>query len=816
MAPDHLARRYVDWLRRRAVAIVVAHVLILAGAVFLIVNHLPLRADFSYLLPQDAQSVRDLRRLEARIKAGDSALVVVRAPDSARRAAAVDDMLTGLRSIRAELVEHVDADDAAVRAFFKERQHLFVPLEDLRRARDALQARIQRAKLEANPLFIELDEPDSKVQASEQAELEELRTRRREAVAKLDRSGNVSADGRIHIIQVRTPFTATDAGKGVALYQALDQLRDRVESSHPGVEIGLTGSVITSVAEHAAIADGMLLSSVVTGVLVALVLALYFRSATLLVLLVTTLGIATATTFGIAAVTIGHLNAATAFLGAIIAGNGVNYGIVLIARYLEERRHHDADYAMSRAIVGTVRPTAIASLGAAIAYGSLAATSFKGFADFAVIGAIGMLVCWTISYVLLPVLVLRWGRNTRRFTGDPIVGTILVRLMGFRRFRVVCAVGLLGAALSVAIVVQYIDEDPFEYDITQLRSKGEPALVARGWMAISDEKFGRGITGRTYIAADRMEHVPAIVSALRSLDADVPAEAQTIGSINSILDVVPERQPEKLAVLAEIRALLDDDALEALDQTQRDELRELRPPDGLTPVTIENIPAELRQRLTERDGRVGYFISIRPSNLLDEWDGRDLIRFASAIRRLELPTGETVTTSGSSVIFADIIESIERDGLRVTAVAGIGLVAMVLLLVGRNRRSFAVLVGTASGTLLMVAFCALIDLKVNFLDFVALPITLGLGIDYAINVAHRHDHEQLPDPIATLRTIGSAVFLCALTTIIGYGSLLLSDNLAIRGFGIASLVGEVACLISALVLVPAILAVSAPRTKWTS
>ena len=71
----------------------------------------------------------------------------------------------------------------------------------------------------------------------------------------------------------------------------------------------------------------------------------------------------------------------------------------------------------------------------------------------------------------------------------------------------------------------------------------------------------------------------------------------------------------------------------------------------------------------------------------------------------------------------------------------------------------------------------------NFLDFVALPITLGLGIDYAINVAHRHDREEIPDPIATLRTSGSAVFVCSLTTIIGYGSLLVSDNLAIRGFG---------------------------------
>jgi predicted RND superfamily exporter protein len=149
----------------------------------------------------------------------------------------------------------------------------------------------------------------------------------------------------------------------------------------------------------------------------------------------------------------------------------------------------------------------------------------------------------------------------------------------------------------------------------------------------------------------------------------------------------------------------------------------------------------------------------------------------------------------------------------VTAVAALGLIVMVVLLVGPNRGAVAVLAGTGSGTLLMAATCALVGLKINFLDFIALPITLGLGIDYAINVAHRHVHEDIPDPLTTLRTSGAAVFVCSLTTIIGYGSLLVSDNLAIRGFGTASLIGEIACVLTALVLVPAMLAITNKRVR---
>ena len=797
------ARRYVAWVQRHSIAIIAAHLVLLAVAVELIAFHLPLFADFSYLLPQDAPAVRDLRRLEARVKANETELAVVTAASSAERAAAVRDLAAGLRTLPPTLVERVVDDDSDVRAFFKAHRHLFVPLADLTSAEAALERRITAAKLAANPLFIDLDDP-APAADHDKRELEDLRARRRAAEAKLEQSSHVSRDGRTGMIQVRTSFRATDAGLGEDLLAGFNAVGAKVKAAHPGVKLGFTGGVSTAVAEHHAIVNGIVSSSIITTLLVAIVLALYFWSSTLLVLLITTLAVATAMAFGVAALTVGHLNAASGFLGAIIAGNGVNYGILLIARYREERRARAVEDALAIAIQETLKPTAVASLGASIAYGSLAATSFKGFADFAVIGAVGMVLCWFATYLLLPALMLRWGRAPRPTAHDPLLGEVLVRLIGFRRPRLVCGVALAVAAVAVVLVVRYVAADPFEYDITRLRSEGADAITARTWMQVSDQNFGRGYSGRTYIAADRPEQVPLIVAALRAHDANTPPERQTIGSIASIADAVPDHQPEKLAVLAKIRELLNDDALAALSDSERAELTELRPPADLTAITPQNLPPEIVDQLQEKDGRLGYIVSIRPAPQLDEWNGHDLIRFASAVRTLKLGDGETVTTSGASVIFADIVSSIAGDGPRVTAIAALGLIVMVLLVVGRNRRAGAVLAATSAGSLLMVAACAALGLKVNFLDFVALPITLGIGVDYAINVAHRQDHEA--DPIKTLRTSGSAVFVCSLTTIIGYGSLLISENLAIRGFGVASLIGEVSCVATALILVPALLA----------
>ena len=797
------ARRYVSWLERRKVLVVVGGVVALAVSLLLITTRLRLFADFSYLLPQDAPAVRDLRRLEERLAAKDTVLVLVVAPDAATRATVASEVTAAVRQLPPELIERVEVGDQATRDFLRPRRFLLVPLPDLEAARDTLKDRIRRAKLKANPLYVDLSD-DAAADQEAQQKVDDLLANWHKAEASLDRSGYVSASGKVALVVLHTAFEITDVTRGKRLLAALDGIGARVRAAHPGVDYGVTGGVSTSVAEHDAVVTGMIHSGVITMVLVALVLLIYLRSVVHLLLLTTNIAIATIASFGAAALTVGHLNATTAFLGAIIAGNGVNYGIFLITRYLTMRREHSPEEAMTLAIAGTARPTAVASLGVAIAYGSLAITSFKGFADFAVIGAVGMLLCWGASFSLFPALVLLFGRNRQGKDTNLRIGAALARLFGVARPSVTCTIaGVLTIAAGV-VVWRYATSDPYEYNMKNLRSESAEAVQSRHWMQTSDDNFGRGISGKTFIAADRIDQVPKIVSALRAIDANTPEANRTIGTINSILDVVPADQPQRLAVLADIRKLLDGDALQALDEKDRKELLALRPPDDLKPIAMGDLPQEIKEKLVEKDGRVGYMIAIRPAEKLDEWNGHDLLRFASAVRKLKLSDGATVTTSGASVIFADIFASIQHDGLIVTLAALLGLIVMVLLVVGRARRAVAVLAATVLGSVGLIAMCALLGLKVNFLDFIALPITLGLGVDYAINIAHPAYYEA-KSPFESVRNSGSSVFICSLTTIVGYGSLMVSDNLAIYGFGLSSLIGEVTSVITALALVPAII-----------
>ncbi len=790
------------WVLRHPVAVVAASFVVLVISTYLIAFKLPLRADFAALLPEDAPSVRDLRRLQDRVVAQDTVLVLVESTDPKARAEVAAAMAARARSLPEDLVSQVEDDDRELRDFLRQNLHLLAPLADLEKAEKALRQRIEAAKLDANPLFINLDDEEAAAEpAAGEKELDELRGQWRDIKARFERSGFVSADGTLQLVVVRSAFPRTDVARGERVVTALRAERTRLARTHAGVDVGITGGVEETLIEHHALLRGVILSALITIILVPAVLLLFFRSMRLFAILMAVLVVGTAASLGAAALTVGHLNAATAFLGAIVAGNGVNYGIFLIARYNGERVRHDAEEAMIRAVNGTVRPTLVASLAAVVAYGALAVTDFKGFADFAIIGATGMPLCWIATYALIPILVVRFAPRPLAPSKE-LLGRFQGWLLGFKHPIVVTMAVIAFTGGCLWISYRFVAADPFEYDLRNLRADTPSADVSRGWLAKSDKAFGKGISGATFIAVDRPEQVPQVVAALKKIDAGKKPEDRVLGDIRSVLDLAPPDQDAKRAVLVAIRRHLEDDALEALSDEDRAALEELKPPAELPPIAAEALPPSVLGRLRERNQRVGLLISVRPGPSIDEWDGRDLIRFAEAVRRIELPGGEVVTTSGSSVIFADIISAIERDAPRVTLAAAIGLLLLVAVIGGGTRRSIATLSATAVGAIALVATCALLDIRVNFLDFVALPITLGLGVDYAINVAHPQGGAINAKQM--LRSAGASVFVCSLTTMIGYGSLLVSENLAIKSFGIASLIGEVCCVTSALIVVPAL------------
>jgi hypothetical protein len=147
----------------------------------------------------------------------------------------------------------------------------------------------------------------------------------------------------------------------------------------------------------------------------------------------------------------------------------------------------------------------------------------------------------------------------------------------------------------------------------------------------------------------------------------------------------------------------------------------------------------------------------------------------------------------------------KHDGPKATALSLVAVLLICLFSFRSLGLSLAAVASVFVGVALMLGGLAWGGAKLNFSNFVALPITFGIGADYSINMLKRYQAEGRLDLRAALGATGGAVALCSATTIIGFGSLLVAQNRALFSFGVFAVSGELACLVTAIIALPAAL-----------
>jgi predicted RND superfamily exporter protein len=804
-----MLQRYVKWVERYRWAIVIGSIAI-ACAGGAVASKLSVLADFSYLLPQSARSVKDLRAIEQRTRVVGSSLFVIKSeqPESRRKAAMLaKERITALGPA---WVASITFDHRVEHAFAWANRWLGAEVKDLAKARDALKSELAHAKLAANPLFVALDDDEpGKPDRKELHDLHGLEQKLEDAERVRDDPGEyVSQDGHVQTMIIHLGFSAGDVDKDRVFLAKLEAIAKALQTELTDVTAGVAGDVPVSIAEHDAILNGMLRATLVTVVLVMIALVWYFRSILAIGALSWSLTVGTIVTFACAKLTLGYLNAATAFLSSIVIGNGINVGILVTARYLEElRAGKTASEALEAAVSRTIAGTFTAALTAAVAYASLVLTIFRGFRHFGIIGGIGILLCWISGYVVLPAA-LAVAAPWIKPRGEVAPGRWLGRLLP-RRLDLVAIVTLGITVVAGVVTARFLTGEPFETNFKNLRSHSEGIVEAQKWMTVVDQSFGQGLdSGFAIVVQDRKDVAP-IEERLRAVDIGKARQAKLFDNVVSIDDIVPKDQDEKIAILGEIRALLSGKDIEQLDDQERAELATLKPPEVIPTLTDQDIPEEIAWPFIEADGTRGRILLASLGKGYEVWDTRDTTRWAAQVRALGLP--DEVHLGGASFVFADVIDGVLGDGPRATLAAALGAILVVLLVIGPNRFGVVTIACGLSGTLLMLGISAVAGLKVNFLDFVALPITIGIGIEYAVNIVTRARQEGLDHGREVVASTGGAVVLCSYTTTVGYGSLLLSQNLGIRSFGVAAMLGEVTCLVVALFLAPALLTLMAKK-----
>jgi uncharacterized protein len=805
-ATTQLGEAYARYLasvcRRPGVSALLLGILCVPALLLSIAFFGHIEAGLQELLPPSAPSVQALNTFRHLVGGKSHLAIIARSPDRAANEGFISKLTEEIRAEKLPEVKSVEGSVQAERAWLIRRAPLLLPAPDFERLVSRFDEAIRAEKQRRNPLQLDLGE-DERPPGIDWAAVEGEYDK---AIAKEDRfpSGYAETNGGTLVVAIIwLEGSEVDLAPAAKLMSDVRRIVAKLQPEFPGVEVAYNGEVPNLVEEHAAILADLSVSSIFVIALVGACISLYFRSIRAVLTVVLALIPGLLFSFALGRLTVGGLNSNTAFLGTIIAGNGINYPLLFLAYYRAEPKEFSTLEALKLAARQALPGTFAAALAASAAYGGLAASDFRGFSQFGILGGLGMGTVWIFTYLATPIFVALL-RPPRRHEPSTLVQEALHAFFG-RGWLSLAVAGsfvallLLGSGLGVA---RALTSGVYEMDLQVLRNQESLATGSASWDTEMNEVFGVWLNPVLLLALDPKDREPAAAELRRVFAQRDPGGIQSVDTIEKFVPALPlqqERLTDLNRIAKTVRRIADAD----IPQRLRANVRSWFSTQSLKPISVEEVPEPLLSGFRELSGRVDRVGLVYPYIHVNYNDGRNLSRFADVVRSAELPAD--VIVGGGFLFMADILRLVRDQGLHVVMV--VTVLVSVLLLAIFARQPARALVSLV--TMVVAAFCSqaivlALGIKINLLNFAALPITIGVGADYVVNLLGAMSSLRV-DARGACARMGGAILLCSLTTAIGYLSLVLAKSGALRSFGWAAVVGEVVASLVVLLVLPVVL-----------
>ncbi|MBW2241883.1 MAG: MMPL family transporter [Deltaproteobacteria bacterium] len=653
-------------------------------------------------------------------------------------------------------------------------------------------------------------------------------------------------------VLVRPKIDFTEMLHSESSVRRLLELMNELETGQDGFRLRMTGDRALEVEEFSLIEGQAIKAGAVSLALVAGILWFALRSGRLISSVVLTLIVGLVLTSGFAALAVGHLNIFSIAFTVLFIGLGVDFGTHFTLRYQElldqGEAHLPALLESARGVGGSL---AICALTTAAGFYAFVPTSFFGIAELGLISGTGMLISFVCSLTLLPaILSIRRNGSERSSQSKPRGGMIRLPAWPLQHPRTTCAaaVVLLGFAAhslprlefdanplnvrdpSAETVKTFLDlvasgdVNPWSIDVL-----AEDAAQAESLARTLEELPGikRVITLERYVPEEQEEKLWVLeqMTTFLGLGLAQPLPAPTqqenlaaIGSLRKHLTLLAGRDadPELIfsaRALDESLATLVRDkegrqtAMEALRAglvaPVQERIERLEAALEAGPVGLDDLPEELSLRMRTEDGR--HLVEVHPSGNLN--DAEVLRDFVHRVQEVT-PRG-----TGTAVFQIEAAKTI-LEALREALALAIPAVALILVLMWRNVRDVAlVMVPLLSAAVLTAASCVWIGIPINFANVIVLPLLFGIGVDSGIHLVHRY--RALGKGTAGLMETSTsrAVFWSALTTAASFASLGFASHRGMATLGQLLTLGVVITLLCNLILLPALLQLTADRER---
>jgi hopanoid biosynthesis associated RND transporter like protein HpnN len=623
--------------------------------------------------------------------------------------------------------------------------------------------------------------------------------------------------------------------------EATDALRDLIahtQMRHPDTKIGLTGLPIMENDEMRSSEASMFWASALSMVGVALLFVAGFGGVrhALLANLILLIGMAWA--FAYATVSVGHLNILSVTFTATLIGIGIDYGVYYSARYLQLRRE---GYTCEKALIETSRNTGPAittgALTTAVAFFAMAMTSFKGVSEMGLIAGGGILLCAVSELALLPAaiyLIDRSGWGVRM--PEPLaVHKWIAPLMKIPRLTLVVSV-IGSGALCTGLWALWYDHNLLNMQAQGLESVTlERKLLAECnqsvWYALSiadsrDELLARKAEFLKLGSVERTEEIVSLLPADHELkDPIIRRIQQRLQSLPERPPLIPVDRPEKLGqVLGKVQEMVlgfgrEEKCSRQLELT-RDLLRRMPLSDCYAQLTsfqqhmagellsrlhvlrsianpeppeLTDLPASLVNRFVGHNGK--YLLKIYGRG--DIWDTQALSRFVKDVRSVDPHvTGNPLQAHEASLEM--------KKSYQDAAIYSFLVIMGVLMFEFRSVRLILLAaLPLGVGMLQTFGLLGLLNIPLNPANLIALPLILGMGVDYGVHIVHEYRDQKGPYRMSPATAV--AVLVDGLTTVVGYGALMIASHQGLQSLGRVLTLAVTCCLFSSMVMLPALL-----------
>ncbi len=630
----------------------------------------------------------------------------------------------------------------------------------------------------------------------------------------------------------------------------------RVKRRFPGIQAGVTGPDALQSDEMSGAMMSVTLATWLSlvGQLVLLIVFLRSLKRTLVEGMAMVIGLCW--TFGLVTLAVGHLNILSLVFAPLLLGLTIDYGIHWFCRLEEELAGRGCS---SEALERTFRRSApgiiYAGRAAILSFLPLAFVNFKGLAELGLIMVMGVVAMLVASLLLIPALVMvTEGCAPAKIPGDgPAVPSPFLELH-WTHYHLIIALAVLITVLGgVCLLGVHFDLNPLHLQNPQTESVVWEHRLLEGANASS---YGALLIptlkeleakGEAFAKLSTVSHVESVLS---FLPARVGEKRRILTGMEGVLNSVnfaaagtrPANPGELAAILGRIdfkvaAAAKNAGPEEAATKQQLAETHELI--DKISPMlnadlnpqaaarlagcnhefgvdlkdkwdllrgyaksalnsappTQANLPRSVRERFISPQG--AYLLQVFPSQ--DIWNYDPLKLFVKSL------WGVDPNVVGDPVLLYVFTRDFRNSVLFATGIAMLAIAAVLVIFYRSLILALLAFIPLVVGTGLTLILMWALNLSFNQANVLFLPLILGEGIEFGIIILTRWQLEESARAIALPASTAKGVALAALTTTVGFGSLMISGHEGIFSLGLLATVGSLSVLVASLIILPAFL-----------